>query len=61
MVSDPGLAGEIGGRFDHILVDEYQDTSRLQASILLALKPSGCGLTVRMERPTLPVPNYYRP
>jgi DNA helicase-2/ATP-dependent DNA helicase PcrA len=34
MVSDPGLAGEIGERFDHVLVDEYQDTSRLQASIL---------------------------
>src|ERR1700730_12286803 len=35
MVSDPGLAVEIGGRFDHGLVDEYQDTNRLQASILL--------------------------
>src|ERR1019366_481567 len=46
MVSDPGLAGEIGGRFDHVLVDEYQDTNRLQASILLALKPGGRGLTV---------------
>jgi DNA helicase II / ATP-dependent DNA helicase PcrA len=46
MVSDPGLAGEIGGRFDHVLVDEYQDTNRLQASILLALKPSCRGLTV---------------
>lgn len=46
MVSDPSLAVEIGGRFDHILVDEYQDTNRLQASILLALKPSGHGLTV---------------
>jgi DNA helicase-2/ATP-dependent DNA helicase PcrA len=46
MVSDPSLAGEIGGRFDHVLVDEYQDTNRLQASILLALKPGGCGLTV---------------
>jgi DNA helicase-2/ATP-dependent DNA helicase PcrA len=46
MVSDPDLAGEIGGLFDHILVDEYQDTNRLQASILLALKPSGHGLTV---------------
>jgi DNA helicase II / ATP-dependent DNA helicase PcrA len=46
MVSDPGLAGEIGERFDHVLVDEYQDTNRLQASILLALKPGGCGLTV---------------
>src|ERR1700736_774273 len=45
-VSDPGLAGEIGERFDHVLVDEYQDTNRLQASILLALKPGGRGLTV---------------
>ena len=29
-----------------MLVDEYQDTNRLQASILLALKPDGRGLTV---------------
>ena len=35
-----------GRRFDHILVDEYQDTNRLQASILTALKPDGRGLTV---------------
>ena len=40
------LADDIGGRFDHVLVDEYQDTNRLQASILLALKPDGRGLTV---------------
>jgi DNA helicase-2/ATP-dependent DNA helicase PcrA len=46
MVSDPELAQDIGGRFDHVLVDEYQDTNRLQASILLALKPDGQGLTV---------------
>ena len=45
-VSDPALANDIGGRFDHVLVDEYQDTNRLQASILLALKPGGAGLTV---------------
>jgi DNA helicase-2/ATP-dependent DNA helicase PcrA len=45
-MSDPVLATDIGGRFDHVLVDEYQDTNRLQSSILLALKPSGCGLTV---------------
>jgi DNA helicase-2/ATP-dependent DNA helicase PcrA len=45
-VSDPVLAEDIGGRFDHVLVDEYQDTNRLQASILLALKPGGQGLTV---------------
>jgi DNA helicase-2/ATP-dependent DNA helicase PcrA len=29
-----------------VLVDEYQDTNRLQASILLAMKPDGTGLTV---------------
>ena len=46
MVSDPALAADIGGRFDHVLVDEYQDTNRLQCSILLALKPGGAGLTV---------------
>ena len=45
-VSDPVLADDIGGRFDHVLVDEYQDTNRLQASILMALKPAGRGLTV---------------
>ena len=46
MTSDPALASHIGERFDHVLVDEYQDTNRLQSSILLALKPSGEGLTV---------------
>jgi DNA helicase-2/ATP-dependent DNA helicase PcrA len=45
-MNDSGLAEEIGGRFDHVLVDEYQDTNRLQSSILLALKPGGRGLTV---------------
>jgi DNA helicase II / ATP-dependent DNA helicase PcrA len=39
-MSDPALADDIGGRFDHLLVDEYQDTNRLQSSILLALKPA---------------------
>jgi DNA helicase-2/ATP-dependent DNA helicase PcrA len=40
------VAEDIAGRFDHVLVDEYQDTNRLQASILLGLKPNGRGLTV---------------
>jgi DNA helicase-2/ATP-dependent DNA helicase PcrA len=40
------LAEEIGGRFDHVLVDEYQDTNRLQAKILLRLKPDGQGMMV---------------
>ena len=35
MMRDDDLAAEIGGRFDHILVDEYQDTNRLQSKILL--------------------------
>jgi DNA helicase-2/ATP-dependent DNA helicase PcrA len=42
----PELAREVGGQFDHILVDEYQDTNALQATILLGLKPDGYGLTV---------------
>ncbi|MEO3385320.1 ATP-dependent helicase [Mesorhizobium sp. CAU 1741] len=46
MCSEPAIAQHLGGRFDHILVDEYQDTNRLQASILLALRPDGHGLTV---------------
>ena len=46
MMSEPSLAADVGGRFDHVLVDEYQDTNRLQAAILLALKPDGRGLTV---------------
>ena len=46
MMADGAIATEIGDRFDHVLVDEYQDTNRLQSSILLALKPSGAGLTV---------------
>jgi ATP-dependent DNA helicase UvrD/PcrA len=45
-MSDRSLADDIGGRFDHVLVDEYQDTNRLQSSVLLALKPGGNGLTV---------------
>ena len=46
MVSDRTLADDISGRFDHVMVDQYQDTNRLQCSILLALKPDGRGLTV---------------
>jgi DNA helicase-2/ATP-dependent DNA helicase PcrA len=46
LLSDAGLAAEIGSWFDHLLVDEYQDTNLLQAEILHALKPAGHGLTV---------------
>ncbi|CAG9237350.1 ATP-dependent DNA helicase UvrD/PcrA, proteobacterial paralog [Paraburkholderia caribensis] len=46
MAAEPAIAADLSSRFDHVLVDEYQDTNRLQASILLALKPDGRGLTV---------------
>jgi DNA helicase-2/ATP-dependent DNA helicase PcrA len=46
LVSEPKLARHVGSHFDHILVDEYQDTNKLQADILLAMKPDGAGLTV---------------
>ena len=46
MVAELSLAQEVGGRFDHVLVDEYQDTNKLQAAILLAMKPGGHGVTV---------------
>jgi DNA helicase-2/ATP-dependent DNA helicase PcrA len=42
----PELAAEVRSLFDHVLVDEYQDTNALQAAILLGLKPDGRGLTV---------------
>jgi DNA helicase-2/ATP-dependent DNA helicase PcrA len=46
MMAEPALAQEVGARFDHVLVDEYQDTNKLQSEILLALKPTGQGVTV---------------
>src|SRR5476651_683110 len=46
MMADPDLAAEISDRFDHFLVDEYQDTNRLQAKILTRLKPDGQGVMV---------------
>jgi DNA helicase II / ATP-dependent DNA helicase PcrA len=46
MMAEPALAQEVGARFDHLLVDEYQDTNRLQSEIILAMKPTGQGVTV---------------
>ena len=46
MMAEPAMAAEVAARFDHVLVDEYQDTNRLQSSVLLALRPQGHGLTV---------------
>jgi DNA helicase-2/ATP-dependent DNA helicase PcrA len=38
LLGDDRVAEELDGRFDHILVDEYQDTNRLQADILRAMR-----------------------
>jgi DNA helicase-2/ATP-dependent DNA helicase PcrA len=46
MLGDERLARGIGADFDHLLVDEYQDTNLLQAEILARLRPDGQGLTV---------------
>ena len=46
MMSDDALAARVGALFDHVLVDEYQDTNTLQAEILRRLKPDGRGVTV---------------
>lgn len=46
MAADPELGAELGALFDHILVDEYQDTNRLQAAILMGMKPGGQGVMV---------------
>jgi len=46
MMADEALAREVGGAWDHVLVDEYQDTNLLQAEILARLRPRGEGVTV---------------
>ena len=46
MMQNPALAQSLSKNFDHVLVDEYQDTSTLQGEIVLALKPDGKGVTV---------------
>jgi len=46
MMTEPALAQLVTERFDHVLVDEYQDTNALQAQILLGMGPDGRGLMV---------------
>jgi DNA helicase-2/ATP-dependent DNA helicase PcrA len=46
LLSDEKLSETIGGRFDHILVDEYQDTNKVQAEILLGMRRKNKNITV---------------
>ncbi len=46
LLGDPRASRSIRRRFDCVLVDEYQDTNRLQAEILERLCPRGRNLTV---------------
>jgi DNA helicase-2/ATP-dependent DNA helicase PcrA len=46
MMSEERIAKSVSALFDHVLVDEYQDTNKLQGDILQALKPDGQGVTV---------------
>jgi DNA helicase-2/ATP-dependent DNA helicase PcrA len=38
LLQNDELIESIGGRFDHVLVDEYQDTNKIQAGILTGLR-----------------------
>jgi DNA helicase-2/ATP-dependent DNA helicase PcrA len=46
MMQNESLAAGLAKNFDHVLIDEYQDTSALQGEIIHALKPDGAGVTV---------------
>ena len=46
LMKQPEIGERIRSRFDWILVDEYQDTNRIQAEIVRGLTPTGKGLTV---------------
>ncbi|MCO8128845.1 ATP-dependent helicase [Acidimicrobiia bacterium EGI L10123] len=45
LVQDPEAGPLVAGRFDHVLVDEYQDTNALQADVLAAMAAAGATIT----------------
>src|SRR3984957_19830915 len=45
MMQNPALAQSLSKNFEHVLVDEYQDTCTLQGEMIQALKPAGKGVT----------------
>ncbi|HEY7222053.1 MAG TPA: ATP-dependent helicase [Micromonosporaceae bacterium] len=46
LLRDPALGPAIAARWDHVLVDEYQDVNQIQVDIVRLLRPDGTGLTV---------------
>ncbi|MCL4202286.1 MAG: UvrD-helicase domain-containing protein [Pirellulaceae bacterium] len=46
LLEDERTGPKVRDRFDHVLVDEYQDTNRLQSRLLKGLCPDGRGLSV---------------
>ena len=46
MMAEARLAQHVSAHFDHVLVDDYHDTNRLQVEIVHTLKPDGSGLVV---------------
>jgi DNA helicase II / ATP-dependent DNA helicase PcrA len=45
LAQHPETGERLASLYDHILVDEYQDTNRLQADILYAMRPPGTKIT----------------
>ncbi|HEX3019840.1 MAG TPA: ATP-dependent helicase [Chitinispirillaceae bacterium] len=46
LLEDPATLDSISGRFDHILVDEYQDTNNRQSEILLRMRQKNRNIMV---------------
>ncbi len=45
LLADPRAGDRVRERFDHVIVDEFQDTNALQADIVSLLRPDGTGVT----------------
>ena len=46
LAADELVGAQMGGRFEHVLVDEYQDVNGLQVDIVRGLRAQRAGLTV---------------
>jgi DNA helicase-2/ATP-dependent DNA helicase PcrA len=46
LLAQSAVSARLAGRWDHVLVDEYQDVNQIQVDIVAGLRPDGRGLTV---------------